>query len=52
MKKVVSLQYRFISINTPESEERLQRACNRIFNIAKQNLLSKKIKRKEVITNG
>lgn len=41
MKRIMPLKFRFIYINGPDSEERIQRVCNRIFEIAKQNLVKR-----------
>lgn len=42
MRRVMPLKFRFHYVNAPDSEERLQRTCNRIFAIAKQNLIRKR----------
>jgi|GEM_PF-3382830 hypothetical protein len=42
MKRIMPLNFRLNYINASDSEERLQRACNRIFAIAKQNLQKKR----------
>lgn len=42
MKHIMPLRFRFIYVNSPDSQERIQRVCNRIFEIAKQNLIKKK----------
>ncbi len=41
MRRIMPLKFRFHYVSAPDSEERLQRACNRIFEIAKQNLTKK-----------
>lgn len=41
MKRIMPLRFRFIYVNASDNEERIQRVCNRIFAIAKQNLINK-----------
>ncbi|HLC51643.1 MAG TPA: hypothetical protein VJI98_00180 [Candidatus Nanoarchaeia archaeon] len=41
MKRIMPLRFRFIYVNASDSEERVQRVCNRIFSIARQNLIKK-----------
>lgn len=47
MKRIMPLRFRFVYVNAPDSDDRLQRACNRIFDIAKQKILQRE-KLKEI----
>lgn len=42
MRKVKPIKIEWIYVNSPESEERIQRAYNRIFDIAWANILRKR----------
>jgi len=42
MRKVKPIKINWIYANSPESEERVQRAYDRIFTIARANLLRKR----------
>ncbi len=45
-RKIKPLTIRYHFVNSPDSEERVQRAFNRIFDIAKENLLKKQKRNK------
>lgn len=46
MRKIISPNVQFIYTNKPESAERLKVAYDRIFTMARQNLIQKKLKQK------
>ena len=46
-RKVKPLTIKYTFVNSPDSEERVQRAFNKIFDIAKENLLKKQRGRRE-----
>lgn len=52
MRRILPIRIKFVSVDDPDSNRRLQMAYNRIFMIAKQNILIKqKIKTKGGVKN-
>lgn len=49
MKRIMPMKIRFVLVESPDSKKRLQTAYNRIFVVAKQNLVNKAQKRESKI---
>lgn len=43
MRKIAPLKFEFVYIDAPDSKERLKRAYGRIFAIARQNIINRRI---------
>ncbi len=49
MKRVMPIHVKFMYLNAPESEKRVQIAYNRIFELAKRNILERKREQRKAI---